>query len=145
MSMVLDNINLPSLLFTQFGSLIEQFNKNNNKKYIITLKKHDDKKIQNNLKKSNRWILIVSIHESILVSLAWLHLLIISSLQGRVQEFVRGGGENLKVFFVFSLFQGGGAAQKIADKMIFPTKKVSKYRWNSLKFALMTFFFRFNF
>ena len=43
----------------------------------------------------------------------------------------RGGGcENLKVFFFcFSIFQqGGGPAQKIAEKMIFPTKKVAKYR-----------------
>ena len=36
-------------------------------------------------------------------------------------------------FFCFSIFQGG-PAQKIVDKM-------AKYRWNSLKFALMTFVF----
>ena len=50
--------------------------------------------------------------------------------QARVQEFVRGGGaQNLKVFFCFSIFfWGGGAAQKIAEKMIFSTKKVAKYR-----------------
>ena len=67
--------------------------------------------------------------------------------QARVQEFVRGGAQNLKgffffffCFFCFSIFQRGGPAQKIAEKMIFLTKKVAKYRWNSLKFALMTFF-----
>ena len=49
--------------------------------------------------------------------------------QARVQEFVRGGAQNLKAFFFcFSIFQGGGAAQKIAEKMIFLTKKVAKYR-----------------
>ena len=47
--------------------------------------------------------------------------------QWRVQEFVRGGGENLNFFFVFQYFKGG-PAQKIADKMIFPTKKVAKYK-----------------
>ena len=58
----------------------------------------------------------------------------------------KGGAENLKGFlFCFSIFQGGGPAQQIAEKMIFPTTKVAKYRWNSLKFALMTFFFAFNF
>ena len=36
--------------------------------------------------------------------------------------------------------QGGGPAQKIAEKIIFSTKKVATYRRNSLKFALMTFF-----
>ena len=63
--------------------------------------------------------------------------------QARVQEFVRrGGGQNLKAFFfAFQFFRGGGgAAQKIAEKMIFSTKKVTKYRENSLKFALITFF-----
>ena len=41
-----------------------------------------------------------------------------------------GGGENLKknLFFAFHYFKGRGAAQKIADKMIFPTKKVAKYK-----------------
>ena len=49
--------------------------------------------------------------------------------QARVQEFVRGGGaQNLKVFFCFSIFFGGGAAQKIAEKIIFSAKKVAKYR-----------------
>ena len=45
----------------------------------------------------------------------------------------KGGGQNLKAFFFFG---GGGPAQKIDEKMIFSTKKVAKYRWNSLKFAL---------
>ena len=38
-----------------------------------------------------------------------------------------GGAENLKGF-CFSIFKGGGPAQKIADEMIFSTKKVAKYR-----------------
>ena len=46
---------------------------------------------------------------------------------------------------ILLFFRGGGPAQKIAEKMIFPTKKVAKYRWNSLKFALMTFFLAFQF
>ena len=37
-------------------------------------------------------------------------------------------------------FLKGGAAQKIAEQMTFPTKKVAKYSSNSLKFALMTLF-----
>ena len=50
--------------------------------------------------------------------------------QWRVQEFVRGGGENWKdFFFCITIFQGGGGpAQKIGEKMIFPTEKVAKYR-----------------
>ena len=46
--------------------------------------------------------------------------------------------ENL--FFLFFNFSEGGPAQKIAEKIIFRLKKVAKYRGNSLKFALMTFF-----
>ena len=40
-----------------------------------------------------------------------------------------GGGESLKgfLFFAFQFFKGG-SAQKIAEKMIFPTKKVAKYK-----------------
>ena len=46
---------------------------------------------------------------------------------------IRKGGpksENLffLFFFAFQFFRGGGAAQKIAEKMIFSTKKVAKYR-----------------
>ena len=52
--------------------------------------------------------------------------------QARVQEFVRGGGaQNLKAFFFFFFaFQyfRGGPTQKIAEKMIFSTEKVAKYR-----------------
>ena len=52
--------------------------------------------------------------------------------QWRVQEFVGGGGggKNLKGFFFFWLFNFSreGPAQKIADKIIFPSKKVAKYR-----------------
>ena len=55
--------------------------------------------------------------------------------QARVQEFVRGGAQNLKAFFFAFQFFRGGAAQKIAEKMIFSTNKVAKYRWNSLTFA----------
>ena len=40
-----------------------------------------------------------------------------------------GGAQNLKAFFLFcfSIFQVGGPAQKIAEKMIC-SKKVAKYR-----------------
>ena len=48
--------------------------------------------------------------------------------QARVQEFVRGGAQNLKAFFFYYYFSGGGPAQKIAEKMIFSTKKVAKSR-----------------
>ena len=54
--------------------------------------------------------------------------------QARVQEFARGGAQNLKAFFffffffAFQFFRGGGPAQKLAEKMIFSTKKVAKYR-----------------
>ena len=37
-----------------------------------------------------------------------------------------GGGKNLKVFFLFFNFKGG-PAQKIAEKIKYPTKKVAKY------------------
>ena len=42
----------------------------------------------------------------------------------------RGGpkSESLFFFFCFSLFQGGGPAQKLAEKNTFSTKKVAKYR-----------------
>ena len=44
----------------------------------------------------------------------------------RVQEFVRGGGgRKSESFFVFFAFQYC-PAQKIAAKIIFPTKKVAK-------------------
>ena len=49
-------------------------------------------------------------------------------LQWRVQEFVRGGGAKISFFLLFNIFQGGGAAQKIADKMLFPTIKVAKFQ-----------------
>ena len=39
----------------------------------------------------------------------------------------RGARKPESLFFCFSIFQGG-PAQKIADKIIFPTKKVAKYR-----------------
>ena len=39
-----------------------------------------------------------------------------------------GGAENLKAFFLLFNISRGGAAQKIADIMTFPTKKVAKYR-----------------
>ena len=50
-------------------------------------------------------------------------------MQWRVQEFVMGGGgqKSERLFFSFQYFKGG-PAQKIADKIIFPTKKVAKYR-----------------
>ena len=49
--------------------------------------------------------------------------------QARVQEFARGGGQNLKAFFfLLFTFSGGGPAQKQAEKKTFSTKKVAKYR-----------------
>ena len=49
--------------------------------------------------------------------------------QWRVQEFVRGGGrKSERIFFLLFNFSREGSAQKIADKIIFPTKKVAKYR-----------------
>ena len=46
--------------------------------------------------------------------------------QARVQEFVRGGAQNLKAFFFLLFnFSGGGPAQKIAEKMTFSTRKVA--------------------
>ena len=49
--------------------------------------------------------------------------------QARVQEFVKGGGpKSESLFFCFLIFQGGGPAQKIAEKMIFLIKKVAKHR-----------------
>ena len=38
-----------------------------------------------------------------------------------------GGRKSERLFFAFQFFKGG-PAQKIAEKMIFPTKKVAKYR-----------------
>ena len=49
-------------------------------------------------------------------------MLIYNDQQWRVQEYVRGGQKFKRLFFL-SLFQGGGTAQKIAEKMIFPPKK----------------------
>ena len=44
----------------------------------------------------------------------------------------RGGPKSESLFFFFffcfSIFRGGGPAQKIAEKIIFSTKKVAKYR-----------------
>ena len=50
--------------------------------------------------------------------------------QWRVQEFVRGGGRKFEsLFFLhYNFSRGGGPAQKIGEKMIFPTEKVAKYR-----------------
>ena len=64
-------------------------------------------------------------------------------LQARVQEFARGAAQNFFFFLLFNFPEGGGPAQKRAEKMTFSTKKVAKYRSNSLIFALMTFFFFF--
>ena len=49
----------------------------------------------------------------------------------------------MKAFFFFCLlfnYLGRGPAQKLAEKMTLSTKIVAKCRWNSLIFALMTFF-----
>ena len=59
---------------------------------------------------------------------------LLCTTQARVQEFVRGGGgggpKSESLFFCFSIFQGKIAqkAQKIAEKKIFSTKTVAKYR-----------------
>ena len=42
-----------------------------------------------------------------------------------------GGQKSERLFFGYSIFQGGPA-----QKMMFMTKKVAKYRCNGLKFAL---------
>ena len=39
-----------------------------------------------------------------------------------------GGAKSESLFFLLFNFSGGGAAEKIAEKMIFFTKKVAKYR-----------------
>ena len=61
----------------------------------------------------------------------------------------RGGPKSESLFFffffAFHFFRGGGPAQKLAEKKTFSTRKVAKYRWNSLIFALMTFFYLFIF
>ena len=53
-------------------------------------------------------------------------------LAGACPGIRKRGAQNLKAFFYllffFSTFQGGGLAQKLAEKMIFSTKKVAKYR-----------------
>ena len=56
----------------------------------------------------------------------------------------RGGPKSESLFFLLFNFSGGGPAQKLAEKMMFSTKKVAKYKKNSLIFALMTFFFCFS-
>ena len=61
----------------------------------------------------------------------------------RIRKGGGGGSENQKRFFFAFQFFKGGPAQKIAEEVIFPTKKVAIYKWNSLKFALMIFFFSF--
>ena len=42
----------------------------------------------------------------------------------------KGGRKSERLFFIFLLFNfsRGGAAQNIAEKIIFTTKKVAKYR-----------------
>ena len=44
-------------------------------------------------------------------------------------EIRKGGGpKSESLFFLLFNFSGGGPAQKIAEKMIFSTKKEAKYR-----------------
>ena len=57
-------------------------------------------------------------HEQLCTYYAMWSLAVSTIMQWRVKEFG----------FWFSIFQGGGPAQKIAEKMIFPNKKVAKYR-----------------
>ena len=40
----------------------------------------------------------------------------------------RGGPKSESFFFLLFNFSGGGPAPKIAEKLIFSTKKVAKYR-----------------
>ena len=47
-------------------------------------------------------------------------------LAGACPGIRKGGGQNLKAF-AFQFFRGG-PAENIAEKMIFSTKKVAKYR-----------------
>ena len=62
-----------------------------------------------------------------------IELVLLDTTQARVQEFARGGAQNLKAFFFFFFFfllfnfSWGGPAQKLAEKMTFSTKKVAKY------------------
>ena len=51
-------------------------------------------------------------------------------MQARVQEFVRGGGPKPETvfFLLFNFSGGGGPSSEIAEKIIFSTKKVGKYR-----------------
>ena len=52
-------------------------------------------------------------------------------ISGACPGIRKGGAQNLKAFFFFFFafqFFRGGSAQKIAEKMIFSTKKVAKYR-----------------
>ena len=51
----------------------------------------------------------------------------------------KGGGRKSERFFCLSIFQGGGAAPKTAEKLIFPTKKVAKYRLKSMLSLLDSF------
>ena len=77
-------------------------------------------------------------------------------VQARVQEFVRGGAQNLKAFFffffffffAFQLFRGGPAQKLAAEKMTFSTIKVAKYNICSddlFFFCFFLFFFVFQF
>ena len=64
-------------------------------------------------------------------------MILYECVQARVQEFVMGGGGGVPKseslffccffgFFLLFNFSGGGPAQKIAEKVIFSTKKSSK-------------------
>ena len=55
------------------------------------------------------------------------HIVFISGACPEIRK--RGGPKSESLFFFFfSIFQGGGPAPKIAEKRIFSTKKVAKYR-----------------
>ena len=60
------------------------------------------------------------------------HISIMCTWTGACPGICKRGAHNLKAFFFFffcfSIFQGGGPALKIAEKIIFSTKKVAKYR-----------------
>ena len=66
---------------------------------------------------------------------ATIFIIISTEATGACPGIRKGGGPKSEslfffffFFFCFSIFRGGGPAQKIAEKMILPTKKVAKYK-----------------
>ena len=87
--------------------------------------RYDYVSVYENIYKTSRQWHITNLHEKCVTCRPTYGIQSVSS-PGARPEFVRGGGaQNLKAFFFcFSIFQGGGPAQKIAEKIIvFSTKK----------------------